>query len=77
MAQTSAQPRPPEGAPTLHNRGLGAVAGALSSGWLRARTSTEGIVRIGSMAVAIGTAGTAVSTDLWLTLPALMIAGTG
>ena len=57
--------------------GVGAVGGALSSGRLRARLSTEGIVRLASVAMVLGGIGTGLSRSLVLTLPALMLAGSG
>jgi len=57
--------------------GIGAVGGALSSGRLRQRLSTEWIVRLASIALATGATGTALSHSLWTTLPALALAGAG
>ncbi|SEN53649.1 Predicted arabinose efflux permease, MFS family [Loktanella fryxellensis] len=57
--------------------GIGAVAGALSSGRLRARLSTEAIVRVATLVLVLGGIGTALSHTLILTLPALMLAGSG
>ncbi|MCF7702375.1 MFS transporter [Loktanella sp. M215] len=57
--------------------GIGAVGGALSSGRLRARFTTEGIVRIASVAMVLGAVGAGLSRTLILTLPALMLAGSG
>lgn len=57
--------------------GLGAVGGALSSGRLRRRLSTEAIVRLASLAVAAGAVGAAASRATPLTIPALMVAGSG
>jgi len=61
----------------LGSFGVGAVGGALSTGRLRARLSTEGIVRSAAIALAVGAAGAAVSRTLVLTAPALMLAGAG
>ena len=61
----------------LGSFGVGAVAGALSSGWLRRRLSTETIVRAASAAVAAGAAATGASGTIALTVPALMVAGAG
>lgn len=61
----------------LGSFGVGAVCGALSSGRLRKRYSTERIVRAASCAVLIGTVITGASTTLLLTMPALMLAGSG
>jgi MFS family permease len=57
--------------------GVGAVAGALSSGRLRSRLSTETVVRAAALALAAGAAGTALSHSVLAALPALMIAGAG
>ena len=57
--------------------GVGAVGGALSSGWLRRRLSTETIVRLASVAMALGAAVTGSSGLLPATIPALMVAGAG
>lgn len=61
----------------LGSFGVGAVGGVLSSGWLRARFSTEWIVRAASLAVIVGTSITGASGLLVLTMPALMLAGAG
>ena len=61
----------------LGSFGVGAVAGALSSGWLRRRLSTEVIVRGASAAMALGAVGTGASAAIALTIPALMAAGAG
>lgn len=61
----------------LGSFGIGAVGGVLSSGWLRARFSTEWIVRAASLAVIIGTVITGASGLLVLTMPALMLTGAG
>ncbi len=61
----------------LGSFGLGAVGGALSSGWLRRRLSTEAIVRAASLAMAAGAAATGASGSAALTVPALMTAGAG
>ncbi|MEO9876188.1 MAG: MFS transporter [Anderseniella sp.] len=61
----------------LGSFGVGAVGGALSSGRLRKRYSTEWIVRAASVAVLVGTIITGASTLLLLTMPALMLAGAG
>jgi MFS family permease len=57
--------------------GLGAVGGAFSSGWLRRRFSTEGVVQIAALAVAIGASTTGVSVYLVFSLLALVLAGAG
>ena len=57
--------------------GVGAVAGALSSVRLRARLSTEGLVRLASAALVAGGVVTALSTSLLFSVPALMLAGSG
>ena len=61
----------------LGSFGVGAVGGALGSGWLRRRISTEAIVRLACAAVALGAAGTGASGALALTIAALMVAGAG
>lgn len=55
--------------------GVGAVAGALTATRLRGSVSTEGIVRWSNIVFASITAILAVSTHLWLALPALVIGG--
>jgi MFS family permease len=57
--------------------GVGAVGGALGSGALRARASTEAVVRGASGAFAAGLAVMAVSRSLPVTLLALLPAGAG
>ena len=57
--------------------GVGAVGGALSSGRLRAHVTTETIVRAASAALVVGAIGAALSRTLLLTVPVLMIAGSG
>ena len=57
--------------------GIGAVGGALASGWLRHRLSTERVVLIGALALALGAAATAVSPFIAGTLIALLLAGAG
>lgn len=57
--------------------GIGAVGGALTSGWLRSRLTTENIVRLASAALVIGGIATGLSKFMLLTVPALMIAGAG
>lgn len=57
--------------------GLGAVGGAFSSGWLRRHFSTEGVVQIAALAVAIGASATGVSVYLVFSLLALVLAGAG
>ncbi len=57
--------------------GVGAVAGALLGGPLRGRVSTEGIVRIASLALAAGAAATALVGWWPLAIPALALAGAG
>ncbi|MDV3455543.1 MFS transporter [Sphingomonas sp. HF-S4] len=57
--------------------GLGAVAGALGSQWLRARLSTEGLIRLAAPALAIGAAAIAATSWLALTLVALALCGAG
>ncbi|MBT2186367.1 MFS transporter [Sphingobium nicotianae] len=57
--------------------GLGAVGGALGSGWLRQRLSSESLVRLASAALAAGAATTGISPYLPITLAALALAGAG
>lgn len=55
--------------------GIGAVIGALSNAQLRSRLTTEGIVTWSSFAFAAAAATVGLSTQMLLTLPALLIAG--
>src|SRR5688572_7204988 len=55
--------------------GIGAVAGALASARLRQRLSTEGIVRAATMTFAVSMAVVAVSNQLPISIPALVMAG--
>ena len=55
--------------------GVGAVCGGLVSGGLRRRFSAETMMRLMSLAMATGTAVTALSPWLALTVPALMLSG--
>ena len=57
--------------------GVGAVGGALSSGWIRSHLTTEWIVRLGSAGLVIGLAGTGLSRTMVTALPVLMLAGAG
>ena len=57
--------------------GVGAVGGALSSGRLRGRLTAEGIVRLASAALVAGGLVAALSRTPLLTVPALMLAGSG
>lgn len=57
--------------------GMGAVIGAFSSDRVRNLLSTEALVRLSSLAVAIGGAVVASSAWLAVTLPALALAGAG
>lgn len=57
--------------------GAGAVVGALTSTRLRARLSTEGLVRAAALAFAAATALTAASRSLPLTMALLPLAGAG
>jgi MFS family permease len=59
----------------LGSFGVGAVAGALASARLRARASSETIVRIASLAFAGGATATAFSPWLATTMAALLAAG--
>jgi MFS family permease len=55
--------------------GLGAVAGALSSARMREWLSTENLVRCACVAFAVGATGAAISTQLLLTMTALLLCG--
>ncbi|KPF73707.1 ABC transporter permease [alpha proteobacterium AAP81b] len=57
--------------------GVGAVAGGLASPRLRARFSSESLVRLSTAALVVGTAVVAASTTIWTAVPALMLAGAG
>ncbi len=57
--------------------GIGAVIGAFSSRRLRARLSTDGIVRLSAGALMAGVAVTALSSSAWISVPALMVGGAG
>ncbi len=57
--------------------GIGAVGGSLASGQLRRRFSTETIVRLATLVLAIGTVGTAASGWLVMAAIALVLAGAG
>lgn len=57
--------------------GVGAVGGALASGRLRLRLTTEGIVRLASGLLVLGAVGTGLSRTPLATVPALMLAGSG
>ena len=57
--------------------GVGAVAGALGSGWLRTHLSTEAIVRLGTATMALGAAVTGASGTLAVTILVLAMAGAG
>lgn len=57
--------------------GIGAVGGGLMVRRLRDRMSVEAIVRAAAAALVIGTIMTGVSATLWLTIPALALAGGG
>lgn len=59
----------------LGSFGVGAVCGGLLSGWMRNHLSTEWIIRLSTLTLAMGTAVTAVSPFLILTIAALMLAG--
>lgn len=57
--------------------GVGAIVGALAGGRLRQLLSTEAIVRVGSVGIAVAIAVAAISTNLLMTMAALMVAGAG
>src|SRR5262245_25288809 len=55
--------------------GIGAVAGALGNKYVRERLSTEGIVRIASVAMAVAIAVVALSNYMLVSVPTLVVAG--
>ena len=55
--------------------GVGAIAGAMGSAYLRSRLTSEGIVRLASMVIAVATLTLGFSTHLWLTTLALVVGG--
>ena len=55
--------------------GIGAVAGALANKRVRERLSTEGVVRIASVAMAVAIAIVAVSNYMIVSVPTLVVAG--
>ncbi len=57
--------------------GVGAVVGALVATPIRRALSNEAAVNYATLAFALGLAGTALSTTAWLSIPALVVAGTG
>lgn len=57
--------------------GVGAVIGAVVSTPIRRALSNEAAVNYATLAFALGLAGTALSTTIWLSIPALVVAGTG
>lgn len=57
--------------------GIGAVAGGLGSGWVRNRLGAEAITRASALGLALGAGITAISPTIWLTVPALALAGAG
>jgi MFS family permease len=57
--------------------GIGAVSGALVSGRLRKQLSTEQLVRVATIIMAVGTLGAGVSNWLTLAIFSLMLAGAG
>lgn len=59
----------------LGSFGLGAVGGALLSGRLHMRFSSEAVVRIAFVSFAIAAFITGVSPSVWVTSPALMLGG--
>lgn len=61
----------------LGSFGIGAVGGALNSGRLRRLMSTEQLVCIATIGLAIGAAGTGVSPWLPLTMASLVLGGAG
>ena len=61
----------------LGSFGVGAVGGALVVRRLRARFTTEQVVRISSAIFAIGAAVAGVSPTIFVTMPALFLAGAG
>ncbi len=61
----------------LGSFGIGAVGGAFFVGRLRARFSTETIVRGATLSFAVAAVTMGYSPWLWLTLPSLLLAGAG
>jgi MFS family permease len=57
--------------------GIGAVGGAFVSGYLRKRLSTERLVRVAALTMAIGTLGAGISGWMILAMLSLMLAGGG
>ena len=57
--------------------GVGAVVGALSSGWVRGHFTTEVLVRGATVAIGAGALVTGLSSTMVLTVPALLLAGAG
>jgi MFS family permease len=57
--------------------GVGAVAGAMASAWLRRALSTEAIVRLASLGIAVSAAIVGFSTQLLTTMAVLLVAGAG
>lgn len=61
----------------LNGFGAGAVAGALASAWLRQRFTAEQVVRMATIATALGIGGVGGAAGLVPTLAALVLAGAG
>ncbi|KCZ93919.1 MFS transporter [Hyphomonas johnsonii] len=57
--------------------GFGAITGAFAMGRLRKSQTTNRIILIATLALALGTAATGLSRSLWFTLPALFLTGAG
>ena len=55
--------------------GLGAIAGAIASPWLRRALGIESIVASAFLVFAVGTVIVALSRNVWFTLPGLFLAG--
>ena len=56
--------------------GMGAILGALANGWIRERMSNESIVRLAFLLFGGAIMVTALSRSIWITAPALTLAGT-
>jgi MFS family permease len=57
--------------------GVGSVSGALCMGWVRRHLDTEGIIRCATLSLGLGSAVTAISPWLALTMFALFFSGAG
>lgn len=57
--------------------GVGAVGGALASGWLRGHLSIEALVRLSALGLAVASLVAGASPTMAVTLPALALGGAG